>query len=103
MLNPGAIEISFTQRFDEVMSRQLQARLGCPKEISFIKQYQAYLLDSFLFTIISGGQSVPAIFESFSSPFDESNCMFPLPYIPLILKFLEDGHCEPLQISSAQC
>jgi hypothetical protein len=106
MLHPGAMEMSFTQRFDEVMSRQLQARIGSPEATSFINKHKAYLLDSFLSTIISGGRSVPAIFESFSSPFDESNCMFPLPYIPLILKFL--GETEAVNLynslqSSAEC
>eukprot|EP01033_Poteriospumella_lacustris_P006652 gene6652-4795_t len=50
----------------------------------------AVLLDDFLSSIISGNRCV-TFFEAFSTPVDGRRLRFPLPYIPIILQFLQEN------------
>lgn len=88
-------EMTFQQRFDEVVEHHLKARRGSLAEQTFVAENRDKLLFGFLTTIIHGTRG-EGFFEGFSTPVaailstpvDQRQLRFPLPYIPIILQFL---------------
>lgn len=106
MSRPSRIEMSFQERFDDVVSQFLKARRGSGVEKRFITQNRHSLLPDFLTTVIHGTRT-GGFFEVFSTPVSGTNLLrFPLPYIPIILQFLREneamGLYETLVEASAQ-
>lgn len=90
MSKPSRKEMTFQQRFDEVMSRYLGGGRGSHVEKVYVANNRATLLDDFLSAVIHGGQG-GAFFEGFSTPVNQQRLRFPLPYIPIILQFLGEN------------
>lgn len=90
MTHASRREMSFQERFDDVMRRHLGADRRSQVEDDFVATHGTKLLDYFLSLIISGDRN-GSIFEAFTTPTEENRLRFPLPYIPIILQFLGEN------------
>jgi hypothetical protein len=101
MNNNSWSEMSFKDRFDEVMSRYLESK-GM-NESKFLTAERSTLLDGFLRTVVDGGKS-GVFFESFSTPVGPQQMRFPIPYIPIILQYMGEndgvGLFDSLKVSA---
>ena len=111
MSRPSRKEMTFQQRFDDVVQHHLRAGRGSQEELIFLSKNRERLLYDFITTIIHGTRG-GGFFEGFSTPVstivassvEQRQFRFPLPYIPIILQFLgeEDatGLYESLRASA---
>lgn len=92
MCKPSMTEMTFEERFEDVVMRA--GRRVCEE----IKANRERALEQFLSSVITGERAYGertgvGYFDCFSTPVDGDLQLlrFPLPYIPLILKFLEEN------------
>ena len=93
MCRPSRKEMSFQERFNNVVEHSLGIKRNSLDEQNFLSQYKETLLYDFLTTVIHGTRN-GGFFEVFSTPVSATVATptdllrFPLPYIPIILQFL---------------
>jgi hypothetical protein len=103
MSRPTRKEMTFQQRFDNVVEHFLGTGRGSLGERKFVSENRERLLFDFLTTIIHGTRG-GGFFEGFSTPVstdvatpvDQRQLRFPLPYIPIILQFLGENEATGL-------
>lgn len=94
MMRPTRKEMTFQQRFDDVMRNSLGTFSRSEAEKKIVADNKHRLLSEFITTIVDGTRG-EGIFEAFSTPVG-ARWRFPLPYIPIILQFLGENHATRL-------
>jgi hypothetical protein len=98
MCRPNGIEMTFKERFYDVVRNYLGPR-NCHAEQEYIREHRTTLLRGFLSTVVHGARC-GGFFEAFSTPVlvpqtvvpaNQQLLRFPLPYIPIILQFLGEN------------
>jgi hypothetical protein len=93
MCRPSWKEMSFQERFCDVVEHSLGTKRNSQGERNFLSQHRERLLYDFLTTVIHGSRN-GGFFEVFTTPVSATIATpidllrFPLPYIPIILQFL---------------
>lgn len=96
-------EMSFEQRFEQIMSYRLNAPRRSIIQNDFIAKNKEIMLADFLQTVVYGGQVASQWLQCFTTSY-EGSMMFPLPYIPVILRFFGESDAfrlyESLKVSA---